>query len=196
LRRLFRTEVCCDTRSRGELASRFGTGSRLSRVPGTTPSFNGYAGSGCLCHVVWSARIFGHRAMGARVAGCLVVSAGIHAPAEGSCLSRVVGRSVGGGYEVAVGSWVQAFLGESLPASELRPIAMDGKTLRGRLTARERDVHLPSLFDQRLGWGGGLQGLGRRSEWFCPRCSPLVASFLRRSTLIPSPLLARPPPPS
>jgi hypothetical protein len=54
-------------------------------------------------------------------------------------------------FEAAVSTWVQAYLGESLSEGELRPIAIDGKTLRGTLTAHERAVHLLSLFDQRLG---------------------------------------------
>lgn len=54
-------------------------------------------------------------------------------------------------FEAAVRTWISGFLEEDLTADELRAVAIDGKTLRGTLTAHERAVHLLSLFDQRLG---------------------------------------------
>ncbi len=54
-------------------------------------------------------------------------------------------------FEGAVRAWMQTLLGAGVASGDLRPVAMDGKTLRGTLAAHHRAVHLLSLFDQRLG---------------------------------------------
>lgn len=52
--------------------------------------------------------------------------------------------------EAALRNWLTTTLGQPLP-EESRGTALDGKTLCNTLAAHERNVHLLSLLDQRLG---------------------------------------------
>ena len=55
--------------------------------------------------------------------------------------------------EAALQPWVDQLLADNQPAGEdLRPVAMDGKSLCGALSEYDRAVHLLSLLDQRSGF--------------------------------------------
>lgn len=54
--------------------------------------------------------------------------------------------------EAALRPWVDQLLADSGSTSDLQPVAMDGKSLRGALGAHGQLIHLLSLLDQRTGF--------------------------------------------
>lgn len=55
--------------------------------------------------------------------------------------------------EAALQPWVDQLLADSpLPGTDLRPVAMDGKSLRGALSGYGQAIHLLSLLDQQTGF--------------------------------------------
>ncbi|MBX3656784.1 MAG: ISAs1 family transposase [Ramlibacter sp.] len=71
-------------------------------------------------------------------------------PPKDTCFETLLSRVSAEAVEGALSRWIQEGLNLSLD-EELRAVSIDGKTLRGTLSAHQKAVHLLAALDQKLG---------------------------------------------
>ncbi|MCA9068719.1 MAG: hypothetical protein KDA84_07340 [Planctomycetaceae bacterium] len=71
-------------------------------------------------------------------------------PPKTTCFEELLPRISSKALEPALNAWVQDGLELSLEA-EIQAVSIDGKTLRGTLTAHQKAVHLLAPLDHKLG---------------------------------------------